>query len=358
MLQRIVLRDFVIVAELEVDLHAGFSVLTGETGAGKSILVDALQLALGSRGEAGVVREGASRAEILAEFDPPEGAAEWLEAAGFDSGETLLLKRSVDAQGRSRAWINGGGSTLAQLRELGDRLVDIHGQHAWQSLTRPQAVRGLLDAYAGADPAPVAQAWSAWREAEQALAAARQRQGELERERERLQWQVAELDKLAPQEDEWPQLSAEHQRLAHGQGIQEAVALALDAVRDADVSADVLTARALEALERVLAHDPQLAGIVEVLQGAQAQLQDAAHSLQAGGPRRRTGPIAPGGARRPHEPVGQPGAAVAPAPPKSFSPWGRPGATNCGRSTRRPIWPRWRATCRLPPGPSSVPRQH
>ena len=145
---------------------------------------------------------------------------------------------------------------------------------------RPDAVRGLLDAYAGADAAPVAQAWVAWREAGQQLADARQRQGELERERERLQWQLAELDKLAPQDDEWPQLTADHQRLAHGQGIQEAVALALDALRDADVSADTLTSRAIDALERVLAHDPSLGAIVEVLQGAQAQLQDAAHSLQ------------------------------------------------------------------------------
>ena len=119
MLQRLLLRDFVIVAELEVDFSAGFSVLTGETGAGKSILIDALQLALGSRGDAAVVREGAARADILAEFDLPDGVHEWLEGAGFDVAETLLLKRSVDAQGRSRAWINGGGATLAQLRELG-----------------------------------------------------------------------------------------------------------------------------------------------------------------------------------------------------------------------------------------------
>jgi DNA repair protein RecN (Recombination protein N) len=136
-LKRIALRDFVIVRELDLDLSAGFSVLTGETGAGKSILIDALQLALGARAESGVVREGATRADISAEFDTPASLAPWLEEAGFDAADTLLLRRTVDSQGKSRAWVNGSPATAAQLRELGDQLVDIHGQHAWQSLTRP-----------------------------------------------------------------------------------------------------------------------------------------------------------------------------------------------------------------------------
>ena len=148
MLRRLALRDFVIVAELEVELDAGFTVLTGETGAGKSILVDALQLALGSRGDAGVVREGAARAEISAEFDTP--AERWrpgsTRPASTPATTTLLLRRTIDAQGKSRAWINGSPATVAQLREAADHLVDIHGQHAWQSLTRAAAVRALLDA--------------------------------------------------------------------------------------------------------------------------------------------------------------------------------------------------------------------
>ena len=135
MLRRLALRDFVIVTSLEVDLSAGFSVLTGETGAGKSILIDAVQLALGSRGDAGVVREGSARAEITAEFDAPASLASWLEHAGFEAGDTLLLRRVIDAQGKSRAWVNGSPATVAQLREAADHLVDIHGQHAWQSLT-------------------------------------------------------------------------------------------------------------------------------------------------------------------------------------------------------------------------------
>ena len=139
MLRRLSLRDFVIVAALDVELDAGFSVLTGETGAGKSILVDALQLALGSRGDAGVVREGAARAELSAEFDTPAALRGWLDEAGFSApasaGETadgsLLLRRTIDAQGKSRAWINGSPATVAQLREAADQLLDIHGQHAW-----------------------------------------------------------------------------------------------------------------------------------------------------------------------------------------------------------------------------------
>ena len=150
-LRRISLRDFVIVASLDLDLDAGFTVLTGETGAGKSILIDALQLALGERADASSVREGAQRAEVSAEFDLNDALRLWLEEAGYTADDSLLLRRTLDKQGKSRAWINGSAATASQLRELGDVLLDIHGQHAWQSLTRPSAVRGLLDAYAGVD---------------------------------------------------------------------------------------------------------------------------------------------------------------------------------------------------------------
>jgi len=279
MLRRLSLRDFVIVASLEVELDAGFSVLTGETGAGKSILVDALQLALGSRGDAGVVREGAARAEIGAEFDAPASLAGWLDEGGFDSGETLLLRRTIDPQGKSRAWINGSAATIAQLREAADHLVDIHGQHAWQSLTRGPSVRGLLDAFAGVDAAPLAMLWSQWKHATEALAAASSSQVMLDRERERLAWQIGEVDKLAPGDDEWAELDSEHKKLANAQSLIDAARSALDAVSDADDNADALTGRALHALEGVASFDAQLASTIEVLQGAQAQLQDAAHTL-------------------------------------------------------------------------------
>ena len=283
MLRRLTLRDFVIVSSLDVGFDAGFSVLTGETGAGKSILVDALQLALGSRGDAGVVREGASRAEIGAEFDAPASLSAWLDEAGFAAGPDeqgrLLLRRTIDAQGKSRAWINGGAATIAQLREAADHLVDIHGQHAWQSLTRAPAVRGLLDGYAGIDTAALVQSWSQWRQATEALAAASTQQAGLERERERLAWQIGEVGKLAPGSGEWAEIDAEHRRLANAQALIDAARAALDAISDAEENADALAGRAVHALVDVAAFDPALAATIEVLQGAQAQLQDAAHTL-------------------------------------------------------------------------------
>jgi len=280
-LRRLSLRDFVIVAGLEVEFGAGFSVLTGETGAGKSILVDALQLALGSRGDAGVVREGATRAEIGAEFDAPASIAAWLDEAGFEAGDSLLLRRTIDAQGKSRAWINGSAATIAQLREAADHLVDIHGQHAWQSLTRGPAVRALLDAFAGVDAAPLAALWSQWKQAADALARAGTQQAGLDRERERLAWQIGEVDKLAPGADEWAELEAEHKKLANAQSLIDAAREALAAVSEADDNADALTGRALHALGVVAEFDAQLAATIEVLQGAQAQLQDAAHTLSS-----------------------------------------------------------------------------
>ena len=160
-LTHITLRDFVIVQALELDLGAGFTVLTGETGAGKSILIDALQLALGARADAGVVREGASRCEVCAEFELTPAAQAWLQQADIEADGSLLLRRTVDTSGKSRAFINGSPATATQLRELGELLLDIHGQHAWQSLTRPDAVRQLLDAYARADTAPARSTWQA-----------------------------------------------------------------------------------------------------------------------------------------------------------------------------------------------------
>jgi len=279
MLRRLSLRDVAIVAALEVELGAGFTALTGETGAGKSILIDALQLALGNRADAALVREGATRAEVSAEFDTPAALRGWLEDAGFDVDDSLLLKRSIDAHGKSRAWINGSPATLAQLREAAEQLVDIHGQHAWQSLTRPAAVRALLDEQAGADTRELLARWQAWRAAAQALADARQAQGSLERERERLAWQIGELGKLAPAEGEWEPLNAEHQRLAHGQALLDGARAALQAVSEADDSADALAARAIDALDDVVRYDAELAPVLEVLRSAQAQLEDAAHTL-------------------------------------------------------------------------------
>ena len=197
-LRRIVLRDFVIVPSLDLDLDQGFNVLTGETGAGKSILIDALQLALGARADSGVVLEGASRCEIAAEFDAPASLKPWLDEQGFGGDDTaLLLRRTVDTEGRSRGWINGSAATMTQLKTLADHLVDIHGQHAWQSLTRADAVRGLLDAYAGVDTGVAARHWSHWRGCRKALEVAKERQNTLRQDSERLAWQIGRTGQAA-----------------------------------------------------------------------------------------------------------------------------------------------------------------
>ncbi|MFO1245623.1 MAG: DNA repair protein RecN [Ramlibacter sp.] len=280
-LKRITLRDFVIVRELELDLSAGFSVLTGETGAGKSILIDALQLALGARAEAGAVREGASRADIAAEFDAPPALTRWLEDAGLDAGDSLLLRRTVDTQGKSRAWINGSPATAAQLREVGEHLVDIHGQHAWQSLTRPDSVRALLDGYAGVSTHAIGQHWQHWRLAQKTLADARAAQDSLQRERERLAWQIGEVEKLAPGADEWDELNASHALLANAQDLLDAAQGALDLLEGEDGGALGKLSQALHLLQNQERVAPEFGGLAEVLASSLAQAEDAAHSLHA-----------------------------------------------------------------------------
>ena len=142
------------------------------------------------------------------------------------------MRRTVDGQGKSRAWINGSPATIAQLREAADHLLEIHGQHAWQSLTRPVAVRNLLDAQAGVDTRPLAALWSQWKAAGAALERARSQSAEMERERERLAWQVGEVERLAPVDGEWDDLNAEHRRLAHAQALIDAAHSALDALSE------------------------------------------------------------------------------------------------------------------------------
>jgi DNA repair protein RecN (Recombination protein N) len=280
-LRRLTLRDVVIVAELEIEPGPGFSVLTGETGAGKSILIDALQLALGQRADAALVREDSQRAEVSAEFDTPPALRPWLDEAGFSADDTLLLRRSVDAAGKSRAWINGSAATVSQLREAAEHLVDIHGQHAWQSLTRPAAVRALLDTQAKVDSSALGTLWAAWRDVQARLTLARTQRDTLERERERLAWQVGEVDKLSPSDGEWDALNAEHQRLSNGQALLDGARAALVALSDSDDSAVAQTARALDSLDEVQRHDGEMAAIIEVLRTAQAQIDDAAHTLTA-----------------------------------------------------------------------------
>jgi DNA repair protein RecN (Recombination protein N) len=283
-LQHIVLRDFVIVRELDLDLSSGFSALTGETGAGKSILIDALQLVLGARAESSVVREGAARAEICAEFDTTPEILTWLDGEGFADIATdgqLLLKRTIDALGKSRAWINGSPATATQLRALGDMLLDIHGQHAWQSLTRPDAVRSLLDAYAGVSLQGLTQTWTQWRQATQALHEARTAQATLQEERERLLWQTAEVDKLSPAVDEWDELNSQHTRLSNAQALMDAAQAAIQSLEDDDSGALRLLAKAQDTLQDQTDVEPEFTALVDVLASSLAQAGDVAHSLNA-----------------------------------------------------------------------------
>jgi len=280
-LRRITLRDFVIVQTLELELGAGFTVLTGETGAGKSILIDALQLVLGSRADASVVREGAAKTDICAEFDCPEWTHSWLEEAGFEINDSLLVRRTVDAQAKSRAWINGTPATATQLRALGEALLDIHGQHAWQSLTKPDSVRGLLDAFAGATTADTEAAWTKWRSAQKALEQARQAQATLQQERERLQWQIGEVEKLAPADGEWEELEAQHKRLSHAQALLDGAQGALNALQGDEAGALSGLARAHALLQDQEHIEPEFANLSSILSSSLAQAGDVVHSLQS-----------------------------------------------------------------------------
>ena len=279
-LRRIVLRNFVIVAELDLAFEPGFSVLTGETGAGKSILIDALQLATGARADAGVVREGAERAEVSAEFEATAPVLAWCEAQGFDVDEGLLLRRLVDKTGKSRAWINGSPATATQLRALGEQLLDIHGQHAWQSLTQPESLRGLLDAYAQIELTGLTAAWHSWRLALKTFDDARAAQDNLAREQERLVWQIGELDKLNPLPGEWDELNTQHGRLAHVQALLDATQGALQHLQDDEGNALDQVNHALQLLQQQSHIEPEFKAIGDVLSSSLAQLEDAVHSLR------------------------------------------------------------------------------
>ncbi len=285
-LKRIVLRDFVIVSELDLELSSGFSVLTGETGAGKSILIDALQLVTGGRSDNTLIREGATRTDVSAEFEVTPGVSQWLETAGFEStgaeaDNGLLLRRTVDTQGKSRAWINGSPATAAQLRQLGEQLLDIHGQHAWQSLTRPDAVRCLLDAYAQVSCNSLSAQWQRWRTAQSRLEQAKRDQATLLQDRDRLTWQIAELQKLAPQADEWPDLEAEHARLANAQALLDAAHAALQSLDEDDGNALGRLDSACRLLQQHEHLEPAFRALTEVLASSLAQVQDTAHALRA-----------------------------------------------------------------------------
>jgi DNA repair protein RecN (Recombination protein N) len=280
-LRRIVLRDFVIVHELDLDLTAGFTVLTGETGAGKSILIDALQLATGGRADLNLIREGATRTEVSVEFDLTPALLLWLDTAGFAGDSGLMLRRTFDTQGKSRAWINGSPATATQLRAAGEQLLDIHGQHAWQSLTRPDEMRHLLDAYARLSVTRINTLWHQWRDTREQLQHARAAQDSLQQDQERLSWQIGELEKLAPQLDEWHSINADHARLSHAQALIEAAQAALAALDEDHGSATFRLGKAYAEIQKQEHIEPEFKALSEVLASSLAQTEDCARTLRA-----------------------------------------------------------------------------
>jgi DNA repair protein RecN (Recombination protein N) len=282
---RLSVRDFAIVDALELEFERGFTALTGETGAGKSILVDALELALGARADAAVVRAGAERAEVAAEFaiERMPAVQAWLAERALEGDEgRVLLRRVVDRNARSRAFVNGAAATVQQLGELGELLVDIHGQHAHQSLVRAAAQRELLDAQAGLEPAvrDVGAAYREWQRIARLRAEQETHAAARAAEREQLSWQVDELAKLAPRPGEWDEIQAEQSRLAHAASLIEGARAALEAVSESDGAASAAVAAAASRLRTLTGYDSGLAEPVALLDGAVAQIEEAAHALR------------------------------------------------------------------------------
>ncbi|HUW75796.1 MAG TPA: DNA repair protein RecN [Gallionella sp.] len=285
MLKFLSIRDFVIVSSLELDFSGGFTVLTGETGAGKSILIDALSLALGERGDAAMVRNGCERAEITAEFDIaglPQVRA-WLSEQELE-GDTgvCLLRRVLDAGGRSRGFINGRAAPLQQMREVGDQLLNIHGQNAHQSLLRADAQRMLLDGYAGmADAAEqIAGLYHDWQALRRRRIGLSENAEAVAAERELLQFQRSELDGLAFQASDWNALQEDYARLAHAASLLETAAFGIETLSEADnaciAQLNALTVRLREGME----HDASLGETLQMLESAQAELQEAVYALR------------------------------------------------------------------------------
>jgi len=284
MLRALEASNFVIMEKTSLEFGGGFTVLTGETGAGKSILVDAIELLVGGRGDAAVVREGAERAELSAEFDFQDKAfAAWLEEAELagDPG-SVLLRRSIDRSGRSRCFINGHAATLAQLKAAGEHLVDIHGQHEHQSLLRPAAQRALLDSHSGCEPlaAETAEAFRAWKRLQSLAEEAIKSHSAREAERAELQERRDELKKLAPRDGEWQQISAEHTRLQHGASLLGGAQSALEALTESEgASLSQLSAVARQ-LKSLSGHDDRLKPVVDLLESAEAQAGEAVRALR------------------------------------------------------------------------------
>jgi DNA repair protein RecN (Recombination protein N) len=285
MLKFLSIRDFVIVANLELAFGSGFTALTGETGAGKSILIDALLLALGERGDASMVRSGCERAEITAEFEVSAMPAlqAWLneQALTGDDG-VCMMRRVLEAGGRTRGFINGRSATLQQMREVGELVLNVHGQHAHQTLLQSDAQRDLLDGYAGlqANAALVAASYREWQTLKSRRISLTENTQAVAAERELLQFQCRELEALAFNLTDWEELQVDYARLAHAASLLETAAFGLETLSEADTAClaqlNALTARLRDGME----HDASLGETLRLLESAQAEMQEAVYSLR------------------------------------------------------------------------------
>lgn len=286
MLLQLDIRDYALIERLELGFNPGFTVLTGETGAGKSILIGALSLAFGDRADSGVIREGAQRAEVAAtvRLSGNEAALAWLREQDLDDGEECILRRVVGNDGRSRAWINGSTVPLASLRALGMLLIDIHGQHEHHSLLQREHQAELLDGYA-AHPALLSRVEQAWREWKRLVAEAHELEtmsAGNESETELLRYQARELDQLAPAPGEWERLNEEHRRLSNAGELIETCRAGIAALHeDEDAISDRLV-RLIGLLRTGVAAEPGLAAAIELLENASVQVDEAAAELRAG----------------------------------------------------------------------------
>ncbi|MBK5962904.1 DNA repair protein RecN [Thiocystis minor] len=284
MLTHLQVRDLAIVSQLELDCPRGMTALTGETGAGKSILIDALSLALGDKAEVGMIRAGRERAEILAEFDLAAcpGARDWLAVQELDDEGGCILRRLIVREGRSRAYINGRPASGAQLRDLGNLLVDIHGQHAHQSLLRANAQRDLLDAYGGHRPLAdaVAKTFREFRALDQKLAALETAFQERSARLDLLRFQVQDLESLGMTAADIESLDQEQRRLSHLGRLQETAARVLQTLAESEPSIEDHLRAATAELAELAVIDPGLADSRELLETAAIHAGEAAASLR------------------------------------------------------------------------------
>ena len=284
MLSFIRIENYAVIEALELEFGPGLSVLTGETGAGKSILVDALGLALGDRADAGAVRHGSARAEVSAVFDCPDGhpAIEWLGERGLDDENSCSLRRTVTAEGRSRAFVNNRPVSLQDLRALGGRLVDIHGQHAHQSLLASATQRQLLDAYAGLEgrARDTAAAFAAWRAATADLRTQRESAADRNSRLELLRFELGEIDALELGNDEPARLHTERERLANVDRLVHGLSTALEHLYENEsMSVHTGLVRAHRALAAIVEHDPALDEPCGQLGAAEIEVNEVAITL-------------------------------------------------------------------------------